>query len=203
MAGYVPFEKLNVFLPRQNDKLIPISYMAAKAAKKFGISLGGACRGDTDFVGLKRVFSNEEGLHEVCKDSDYILIFSNKLRVEYNFLRNNYKDALRFMIMSNEKNNCVLNADIQEGIYKHLRGAIYLHTDCRKLGVIGTVTQRENYSENYYRLFCKLFMDTFKYNPIPSSFPRACCGLAEPIRCVCRYAYWCPRHGTQHHGSHD
>lgn len=30
-----------------------------------------------------------------------------------------------------------------------------------------------------------------------------CCEKAEPVGCVCAYAYSCPEHGTHHVGTHD
>lgn len=33
--------------------------------------------------------------------------------------------------------------------------------------------------------------------------PQACCEKAQPLQCVCAYAYTCPEHGDKHNGTHD
>lgn len=37
----------------------------------------------------------------------------------------------------------------------------------------------------------------------PPYYPHACCDKAEPIPCVCAWAYTCPTHGDTHIGTHD
>lgn len=39
--------------------------------------------------------------------------------------------------------------------------------------------------------------------PRPKIYPHACCDKAEPIPCVCAWAYTCPTHGDTHIGTHD
>lgn len=40
--------------------------------------------------------------------------------------------------------------------------------------------------------------------PTPArTYPHACCARAQPLQCVCAYAYTCPEHGTKHIGTHD